>query len=230
MRSEPYKIKEVKKMTALRPYERWNILKQAHFNTFHVCSDHVAFDMVARGMSAWSHFQKAGLMIGDEAYAGARSFLRLESAVADVLGIEHLVPTHNGIGSEKLLVATMLQPGQTVLHNRGRCEGLVPANKGKSVDVSIEGGGQVWRAAEVRREHRPREAGAAAEEAGEGGGGLHPDRHLSRCLERAAGVDGQHRGGEGAGERLLRAAGDRHLGRSGERLLDQEGGIPEARA
>src|SRR5512136_67211 len=138
MRSEPFKIKEVKKMTALRPYERWNILKQAHFNTFHVCSDHVAFDMVARGMSAWSHFQKAGLMIGDEAYAGARSFLRLESAVQEVLGIEHLVPTHNGIGTEKLLATTMIQPGQTVLHNRGRCEGLVPANKGKSVDISVK--------------------------------------------------------------------------------------------
>jgi tryptophanase len=142
MRSEPFKIKEVKKMTALRPYERWNILKQAHFNTFHVCSDHVAFDMVARGMSAWSHFQKAGLMIGDEAYAGARSFLRLESAVQEVLGIEHLVPTHNGIGSEKLLAATMIQPGQTVLHNRGRCEGLVLANKGKSVDVSVKEAGK----------------------------------------------------------------------------------------
>ncbi len=135
--SEPYKIKEVKKMAALRPYERWNILKQAHFNTFHVCSDHVSFDMVARRMSAWSHYQKAGLMIGDEAYAGARSFLRLEKAVAEVLGIGQLVPTHNGIGSEKLLVAALLQPGQTVLHNRGRCEGLVPANKGKSVDISV---------------------------------------------------------------------------------------------
>ena len=142
MMSEPYKIKEVKKIAALRAYERWNILKQAHFNTFHVCSDHVSFDMVARGMSAWSHFQKAGLMIGDEAYAGARSFLRLESAVRDVLGIEDLVPTHNGIGSEKLLVATMLQPGQTVLHNRGRCEGLVPARKGKSVDVSVRAAGR----------------------------------------------------------------------------------------
>ncbi|MFA5140529.1 MAG: tryptophanase [Elusimicrobiota bacterium] len=136
MLAEPYKIKEVKKMKALKPYERWNIIKAAKFNTLGVSSDHIQFDMVARGMSAWSHFQKAALMIGDEAYAGARSYYKLETSALRVLGLGNIVPTHNGIGAEKLLVTTLLKSGQTVLHNRGRDEGLVQANGGKSVDVT----------------------------------------------------------------------------------------------
>lgn len=136
MRSEPYKIKEVKKSRALKPYERWNILKAKGFNTFNVLSGHVAFDMVARGMSAWSHFQKAALMIGDEAYAGARSYYSLEAAVRDVLGLAGIVPTHNRLGAEKLVATTMIKGGQTVLHNRGQASGLVAAAGGREMDIT----------------------------------------------------------------------------------------------
>ena len=138
MISEPYKIKEVKKTLDLKPYERWNVLKKARFNTFHVSSDHITFDLASRGMSSWSHFQKAAYMIGDEAYAGSRNYLHLAKSAQDVLGLSQIVPTHNGIGAEKLLTTTMLKSGQRVLHNRGRCEGLVPANGGKSVDISCK--------------------------------------------------------------------------------------------
>ena len=138
MLSEPYKIKEVKKGGALQPYERWNIIKNVGFNTFRVLSDHVAFDMVARGMSAWSHFQKAALMIGDEAYAGARSYFTLLSAVRDVLGVQEIVPAHNGIGAEKLLASVLVQPGQAVLHNRGREQALVQHHGGVPIDLSAE--------------------------------------------------------------------------------------------
>ncbi len=136
MRSEPYKIKEVKKSRALDPYERWNILKARGFNTFHVLAEHVTFDMVARGMSAWSHFQKAALMIGDEAYAGARSYYTLEAAVGEVLGVSAIVPVHNRIGAEKLVATTMIRPGQAVLHNRGQGSGLVAAAGGVELDVT----------------------------------------------------------------------------------------------
>ncbi len=136
MRSEPYKIKEVKKSRALKPYERWNVLKSKGFNTFNVRSDHVAFDMVARGMSAWSHFQKAALMIGDEAYAGARSFYTLGAAVREILGLEDIVPTHNRLGAEKLVATTMIAAGQTVLHNRGEASGLVRAAGGAELDIT----------------------------------------------------------------------------------------------
>ena len=138
MRSEPYKIKEVKKISRMKSYERWNVLKAAHFNTFHVSSEHITFDLIMRGMSSWSHHQKAAFMIGDEAYAGSRNFIHLQQSARQVFGLSHIVPTHNGIGAEKLLVTTLLEKGQTVLHNRGRCEGLVPANGGTSIDVTCK--------------------------------------------------------------------------------------------
>jgi len=140
MISEPYKIKEVKKMGSLRSYERWNTLKKVHFNTFHVSSSYVAFDLVCRGMSSWSHYQKAAYMIGDEAYAGSRNYIHLVNKAKEVLGLSQIVPTHNGIGAEKLLAITMVRNGHFVLHNRGRCEGLVPSNGGISVDVTSKKG------------------------------------------------------------------------------------------
>jgi tyrosine phenol-lyase len=138
MISEPYKIKEVKHLPRLKPYQRWNLLKQAGFNILHLSSDAVTFDLVAQGMSSWSHFQKAGFMIGDEAYAGSRNYKRLQEVVARVLGLSRIVPTHNGIGAEKLLVTTMLKEGQMVLHNQLTDMGLVTFNGGKPVDVTAE--------------------------------------------------------------------------------------------
>ncbi len=138
MNAEPFKIKEVKKVRVHTPYERWNIIKLARFNTFHVSSHQVSFDMVSRGMSAWSHFQKAGYMIGDEAYAGSRNFIRLEGEARRVLGLERIVPTHNGLGAEKLLSTTLMEKGQLVLTNCGRSSGLVEANGGEMLDITHE--------------------------------------------------------------------------------------------
>ncbi len=138
MYAEPYKIKEVKKMRSHTAYERWNILKRIGFNTFHVVSDNVSFDMIARGMSAWSHHQKAGFMIGDEAYAGSVNCAALETVALETLGLQKLVPSHNGIGAEKLLATTMIEEGRTVLHNRGITPALVIDCKGEPVDVTSE--------------------------------------------------------------------------------------------
>jgi tyrosine phenol-lyase len=104
-----------------------------------VSSDYITFDLASRGMSSWSHYQKAAYMIGDEAYAGSRNYIHLERSAREVLGLSRIVPTHNGIGAEKLLATTILKKGQTVLHNRGRCEGLVPANDGISIDITCKG-------------------------------------------------------------------------------------------
>ncbi len=136
--SEPFKIKEIKHLNRRKSHERWHVLQNAGFNILEVPADTVTFDLVARGMSAWSHFQKAGYMIGDEAYAGSRNYQHLQSAVKSVLGVERLVPTHNGIGAEKLLVTTMVKPGQKVLHNRGRLDRLVAFNGGISIDVTSQ--------------------------------------------------------------------------------------------
>ena len=142
MYAEPYKIKEVKKLAILPPYERWNILKRARFNTFHVSSDHITFDMVEKGMSSWSHFQKAAYMIGDEAYAGSRNYIHLQKAAREVLGIAQLVPTHNRIGAEKLLCTTMLEKGRTIFHNRGKSSALAEEIGARQVDITAAKAGE----------------------------------------------------------------------------------------
>ena len=125
-------------VTIIPPYERWNILKRARFNTFHVSSDHITFDMVEKGMSSWSHFQKAAYMIGDEAYAGSRNYIHQQKAAREVLGIERLVPTHNKIGAEKLLCTTMIAKGGTIFHNRGKSSELAERLGARQVELLLD--------------------------------------------------------------------------------------------
>ncbi|MBM4370022.1 MAG: tryptophanase [Deltaproteobacteria bacterium] len=135
MRSEPFKLKDVKRLPVLEPHQRVQALLVAGYNPLRLRSDQVIFDLVARGTSAWSHFQKAALEVGDEAYAGARNFFHLEDRLREVFGVENVVPTHNGLGAEKLLATTLLRRGQVVAHNRGHGGGLVEACGGVPVDV-----------------------------------------------------------------------------------------------
>ncbi len=136
MHSEPFKLKEVQAIPQRAPFERWNTLKAHHFNISQVPTEEVTFEMVVRGPSSWSQFQKAGFMVGDEAYAGARSYYTLEAAVRALFGVEAIVPTHNGVGAEKLLATVLVKPGGVVLHNRGADSPLVIAHGGECLDVT----------------------------------------------------------------------------------------------
>jgi tyrosine phenol-lyase len=114
---EPYKIKTVRRVPFPTPGERRNNLIEAHFNVLRLRPSQVTFDMIAWGASAVSQVQRAGLQVGDEAYAGARNFEALERAVREVLGHGHVCPTHNLLGCLKLLVATMVPEGGGVVSN-----------------------------------------------------------------------------------------------------------------
>ncbi len=138
MRSEPFKLKDVKQLALLQPHQRVQAMLRADHNPLRLWSDEVTFDMVARGTAAWSHYQKAALDVGDEAYAGARNYYELESALSDLFGVKNVVPAHTGRGGEKLLLTTSMKAGQVVAHNRGRCEGLVADLGGVSIDLSAD--------------------------------------------------------------------------------------------
>lgn len=115
---EPFKIKSVESIRFTTPSEREKILKDAFFNTFLIHSQDVLIDLLTdSGTSAMSSEQWAGIMRGDEAYAGSQSFYRFENAVKKITGFEYVIPTHQGRAAEKILFSIVGGEGKYFPNN-----------------------------------------------------------------------------------------------------------------
>ena len=115
---EPFKIKMVEHVKIPSEMRRKEAIREAGFNTFLLYSDDVFIDLLTdSGTTAMSDNQWAGIMLGDEAYAGSKNFYNLEKAIQDVLGYKYVVPTHQGRGAEHLMYGHLTNPGQIVPRN-----------------------------------------------------------------------------------------------------------------
>ncbi len=115
---EPFRIKVVEPITMTTSAERRRILSRARYNLFGVRADDVIVDLLTdSGTGAMSAEQWAGMMRGDESYAGARSFFRFERAATALTGMPHIFPTHQGRAAERILCAVMPLEGKKVVSN-----------------------------------------------------------------------------------------------------------------
>lgn len=117
--AEPYKIKSVEPVGVTTRAQREELVRKSGYNLFRIPSEYVYIDLLTdSGTSAMSDNQWAGIMTGDEAYAGCRNFYHLESAVRQVFTYRYVVPTHQGRAAENIAqLALGLRPGQYVVGN-----------------------------------------------------------------------------------------------------------------
>ncbi len=115
---EPFRIKSVEPIFFTTPEQRRTILNKAHFNPFLIHADDVLIDLLTdSGTSAMSSAQWAGIMVGDESYAGSNSFFRFEKTIQDITGMPIVIPTHQGRASEKILFSVIGGKGKYVVSN-----------------------------------------------------------------------------------------------------------------
>lgn len=139
--SESYRIKMVENIKKSTRKEREQWIKEAKYNLFGLKSDHVFIDLLTdSGTGAMSDKQWSELMLGDESYAGARSYYKMKDAIRDILGFEYFLPTHQGRAAENVLFSTIIKAGDILPGNShfDTTKGHIEFRKAFAVDCTID--------------------------------------------------------------------------------------------
>src|SRR5271154_3593659 len=142
---EPFKIKMVEPIKLTTPAHREAILRKASFNVFQIPAEEVMIDLLTdSGTAAMSAEQWAGMIRGDESYAGARSWYRFEKVLRDLTGMDHILPTHQGRASERILFELIGGPGKVIPNNNhfDTTRANVEHSGARAVDLVIDEGKQ----------------------------------------------------------------------------------------
>lgn len=138
---EPFRIKVVEPVRMTTREERERILREAAFNVFNVRARDVLIDLLTdSGTGAMSSLQWAGIMQGDESYAGAESFYRFRERLYDLTGFDHILPTHQGRASERILFELVGGPGKVIPNNThfDTTRANIEHSGAEAVDLPIE--------------------------------------------------------------------------------------------
>ncbi len=115
---EPFRIKMTEPITLISREQRIEALAKAHHNVFLLDAEDCCIDLLTdSGTGAMSAQQWAALMLGDESYAGSRSWKKFESTIKEITSIKHVFPTHQGRAAENILAQTRLRPGDVIPNN-----------------------------------------------------------------------------------------------------------------
>lgn len=152
---EPFKIKSIEQIKFTTIEEREQILKKAHYNPFKIPAEDVLIDLLTdSGTSAMSAKQWAGLMDGDESYAGSKSYYRFEEVTQKIFRFKHIIPVHQGRAAERILFTNILSQidsnGQIHVNGKGKfipnnnhfdtTRANIEFNEAEAVDLVIEEG------------------------------------------------------------------------------------------
>ena len=139
--AEAYKIKMVEPLRKSTREEREQWIKDAHYNLFGLRSDMVYIDCITdSGTGAMSDRQWSAMMMGDEAYAGARSFFHLKETITKITGFEWIIPTHQGRAAENVLFSYLVKEGLVVPGNShfDTTKGHIEGRKATALDCTID--------------------------------------------------------------------------------------------
>ncbi len=140
---EPFRIKTIEAIARTTDWERLAVIQDAGYNVFNIPAEKIYIDLLTdSGTSAMSDNQWAGMMRGDESYAGSKNYFHFEAMVNKIFGFKHVIPTHQGRVAENLLFSTILKDREhMVIPNNNHFDTTranVEYNGGKAIDLVID--------------------------------------------------------------------------------------------